>query len=181
MSATKPKPRKTKPTKKQILDEVQKRAHKYHKTYTGCAQCALLPLQEIFNLEDDLTFKASSVLCGGLGGTSESACGALAGSSLALGLKYGRGSGELEDRKKVTDSLLAVAKLCKWFELEFGAIYCRDLKKRLVGVYLDNRINWQKEKAEELGLRDKCADVVAKTARKAAELLMEDEKKLMSP
>jgi hypothetical protein len=96
-------------------------------------------------------------------------------------LKYGRGRGELEDRKKLTDSLVAVAKLCKWFELEFGALSCRDLKKQLVGVYLDTRIPWQAKKAEELGLRDKCAEVVAKTSRRAAELLMENEKELMSP
>ena len=166
--------------KAEILDQVEKRAYELLEKYRGCAQCTLLALLEAFDLQDDRVFKAASGLAGGIGGM-RSACGALVGGSLVLGLKYGR---EVNDLKKspeeaIDSALVAselVGKLYKWFEREFGSAICSNIRKSLIGVDLDTRIPWEKEMSEELGLHERCCELAGKTARKVAEVMIQDEK-----
>ena len=135
---------------------------------------------EAFDLPKDEVFKAASGLSGGIGGM-RSACGALTGGCLAIGLKYGR---EVSDLKKpvqeaIDSALVAselVGKFYKWFEHEFGSVICGDIRKSLIGVNLDARIPWEKEMSEELGLHERCCELAGKTARRVAEILMRDGK-----
>jgi C_GCAxxG_C_C family probable redox protein len=161
---------------KVILDRVEKRACELCDKYQSCAQSSLLSIQEVCNLRDDLMAKAASGLSGGVGGM-RSVCGALSGSSLALGIKYGRDVSYLKGPiEKAMDAehaaLEPVAKLVKWFEREFGSIVCGDLRKSFMGTELSKQIPWQKQWLEELGMHQYCArTLVAKTARRAAAML----------
>jgi C_GCAxxG_C_C family probable redox protein len=160
---------------KAMLDKVEKRAYELIDIYHGCAQCALLAIQEVYGMRDDLMAKASIGLAGGVGGM-RSVCGALTGAALALGMKYGREVSALRGPpEKAIEieyaALEPVAKLAKWFEREFGSIICRDIRKAFMGTELSREISWQKEWMQELGIHEHCAGIVAKTARRAAAML----------
>ena len=158
-----------------MLDKVEKRAYELIDVYHGCAQCVLLAIQEICGPRDDLMAKASIGLAGGVGGM-RSACGALTGAALALGMKYGREVSALQGPAEAAieieyAALEPVAKLAKWFEREFGSIICRDIRKAFMGTELSREIPWQKEWMQELGIHEHCSKIVAKTARRTAAML----------
>jgi len=160
---------------KEILDRVEKRAYELIDKYHACAQCSLLAIQEGCNLKDDLMAKAATGLSGGVG-SMRSVCGALTGSALALGIKYGRDisalKGPAEEAIEMEYSAMEpVGKLAKWFEREFGSITCRDIRKSFMGTELSREIPWQHQWLEELGMHQHCANIVAKTARRAAAML----------
>jgi len=160
---------------KKVLDRVEKRAYELIDKYHGCAQCSLLAIQEVCNLKDDLMAKAAIGLSGGVG-SMRSVCGALTGSALALGIKYGRDISVLkEPAERAIEieyaALEPVAKLAKWFEREFGSIVCRDIQKSFMGTELIRQIPWQEEWMEQLGMHQHCVNIVAKTARRATAML----------
>ena len=160
---------------KDVLDKVEKRAYELIDKYHGCSQCSLLAIQEVCGMRDDMMAKASIGLAGGVG-SMRSVCGALTGSVLALGMKYGRDVSALEGpaEKAIEIELAAlepVAKLAKWFEREFGSIDCRDIRKAFMGMELNREIPWQREWMKELGIHEHCSKIVAKTARRAAAIL----------
>ncbi len=160
---------------KAVLDKVEKRAYELLGQYHGCSQCSLLAIQEACGLKDDVMAKASIGLAGGVGGM-RSACGALTGAALALGMKYGRDVSYLKGSadKAIEVEYAAqepVTRLAKWFEREFGSIVCRDIRKAFMGTELNREIPWQNEWLKELGIHKYCCEVVSKTARRAAAML----------
>ena len=164
--------------KEAVLDKIEQRTSELMENYHGCGQCGLLAIQETFGFEDPILFKAASGLSGGIGGL-HSVCGALTGAALALGLKFGREVKDLDVSKEYAierehASFVPVAKLAKWFEREFGSTICCELRKRFIGVDLDTSVPWQKQMAEELGLGRCCNELAKKTARKVAEMLLQD-------
>lgn len=157
------------------LDRVEKRAYELIDKYHACAQCSLFAIQEVCGMRDDTLTKAACGLSGGVGGL-RSACGALTGASLALGIKYGRDvsmlSGPAEAAvEKELEALQPVAKLGKWFEREFGSISCGDIRRKHMGTELNNSVLWQKEWLKDLGMSEYCAKIVAKTARRATAMI----------
>lgn len=157
------------------LDRVERRAYELLDKYHGCAQCSLLAIQEAYELKDDLLSKAAVGLSGGVGGM-RSVCGALTGTALALGMKYGRDvsvlEGPAEEAIEIEYAAIEpVAKLSKWFEREFGSIICRDIRRSFMGTDLSREIPWQKQWMEDLGIHEHCAKIVAKAARRAAAML----------
>jgi len=70
------------------IEEIGKKALEYDK-YSGCSQSVLLALQEAFDTGNMESFKAATVLSGGVARKGET-CGALIGGLLALGLVIGR-------------------------------------------------------------------------------------------
>ncbi|MFC1938026.1 C-GCAxxG-C-C family protein [Chloroflexota bacterium] len=160
---------------KEILDKVEQRAIELENKHHGCAQCTLLAIQDVCNLKSDTLTKASSALAGGIG-RMRSACGALSGAALAIGVKYGRGledmQGSSEDSiEKLHAGNEVVEKLARWFEREFGSVECRDIRRAYLGTELNPAIPWQKQWISDLKLSEHCTKVVAKTARRAAALL----------
>ena len=160
---------------KEILDRVEARAYELLVKYRGCAQCSFFAIQDVCCLEGDLIAKASVVLSGGVAGLG-SACGALTGASLALGIKYGRDismlSGPIEEAIEQENAALEpIARLGKWFERKFGSIECRDLRKAFLGTVLSREVPWQQEWLDELGVKEYCGRLVAQTARRAAAML----------
>ena len=98
-------------------------------------------------------------------------CGALLGGCMMLGQKFGR---EPEDasQDKVERTTLEVGKLYKWFEKEFGAVSCKEIRTRFAGgVYYDLNVPWQRELSDESGWFNKCNEMVKKTAARTAEIL----------
>ncbi len=165
----------TKGVNKEVLDKVEKRAYELLDKYHGCSQCSLLAIQEVCGLRDDVMAKASVGLAGGVG-SMRSACGALTGAALALGMKYGRDVSYLKGpAEKAIEAEYAalepVTRLAKWFEREFGSIACRDIRKAFMGTELSREIPWQNEWMKELGIHEHCCKVVSKTARRAAAML----------
>jgi C_GCAxxG_C_C family probable redox protein len=157
------------------LDSLEKMVIDLMDRYHNCAQCTLVAVQRISGLKDDGLVKASTGLAGGIGGV-QSVCGALTGASLALGLKYGRDvsylSGPSEIAvKKQGESIEQVARLAKWFEREFGTIICRELRLYHLGTDLSRESPWQNEWAEQLGMRKKCSEIAAMTARRVLVML----------
>lgn len=165
--------------KAEFLDKVQKRASELAETKEGCSQCTLLPILEAFGLGNDMVFKAASGLAGGIG-DMRSVCGAVTGGVMALSLKYGRERADLEGsdeiaQEKLESGMGSAGKLYKWFEREFGSVICSEVRKKLHGVDLSSSVPWQKELAEELGITQRCYEVVGKTARRVAEQMIDEE------
>ena len=161
----------------EVLAKIEKRAYELENTVHGCSQCTILALQEAFNLEDEMLFKA----VGGLGfgiARMYSVCGALLAGCIFLGVKYGRTYSDLEKPQSESLGILRAAnepigRLYKWFEREFGHVTCRELRKKFLGVDLDPNVPWQMEMAIDLGLGKHCCQLVAKVTRRTAELMME--------
>ena len=158
-----------------IIDKAGKRARELLSTYHGCAQCTLVALQEVCGMEDEMLSKASVLLSGGVGGI-QSVCGVLTGACLALGTKYGRGTSYLKGTEedavaKENEGMEIAGKLCKWFEREFGAITCADIRKNHMGTDLSSKIPWQKQISDELDMRGRCQDISEKTVRRVVVML----------
>jgi hypothetical protein len=103
-------------------------------------------------MRDDGVFKAASGLGGGIGQMND-VCGSLLGACIMLNMKYRRSREEIEDYEKAKSSY-------------------RGVRTRMAGgVFYDTKIPWQKEMADEAGLPAMCAELVAKTAARTAEML----------
>ena len=133
---------------------------------------------EAFGLKDEGAFKAASGLHGGIGGKRD-VCGALLGASLMLGLMFGsrvEESGKPKQPHKpgeLDTSTRLVGELYKWFKKEFGSVKCHSIQKRHI-----NEVN---DEPDAMGLTDmermqrvfsKCDRLAAKTAAKAAEMIL---------
>ena len=170
-------------TKEKLLQEAEERAYKYEQEYRFCSQCALLAIQEVFDLPSDGALKASTGFAGGIGRMG-SVCGAFLGGVMAFGLLYGRDRQTMKDpdtemnaqRRQEAEEKLGnlTKKLRAKFEGEFGSILCDDIEMKIFGRSFDK---WnpkdRKEKDSLGGHDDKCPMVVGKATRWAAELILE--------
>lgn len=157
------------------MDKAEKLVMELMEKYHNCAQCTLVAIQEVSGLKDDALAKASTGFAGGIGGT-QSACGALSGGVLALSLKYGRDVSYLTGPaeaglKSQFAAIEQAARLAKWFEREFGSTICSELRKSHMGTDLSMGVPWQNEWADRLGMRKRCAEFAAKTARRVLAML----------
>ena len=118
-----------------------------------------------------MKFKDSALpqLASGFGGgigLKGSICGALTGAVMAIGMKMGRT--DPKDRATLQKGYDKCQQFWGQFEREFGNINCFNI----VGVHLDNKEDRQKWLAA--GGREKCADLVEKTARMLCDSLNEN-------
>jgi len=81
--------------------------------FSGCSQSVLLALQEAFKIGDMASFKAATVLSGGVARRGET-CGALLGGLMALGLVAGRT--DITDTQAYRDAMTAAHKLITAFQ-----------------------------------------------------------------
>lgn len=160
--------------KEDVTEKAYKLAHRYEREHHGCAESTLLSLQETFGLKDDLARKSASGLLAGIAFMG-STCGALVGGIMALGMKYGR--------VKITDPVElqldlfeSILRLRDKFEKEFGSCLCRDIQKSLLGRFFNLFDLYEYEEFKKAGGydKDKCPEVVGKTARMVAELLKKE-------
>jgi len=97
------------------IERAKKKAHDYERDYSGCAQSVLGALQEEFGIGNIDSFKAASVLAGGIARQGET-CGAIVGTLSALGLVSGRE--RIEDTEAYKAAMESAVKVCARFREE---------------------------------------------------------------
>jgi C_GCAxxG_C_C family probable redox protein len=159
-----------------VATSAEARAHALEQTYHGCAQCVLAALMEAFGLHEAGAFRAASALGGGIGLTTEGSCGALTGGVMAIGLLYGRELDRLDDpeRRRMTAYRLA-QRLHRRFVDEYGGTACCAIHQKVFGrtYRLTDPDDWKAFLADG-GHTRHCPAVVAKAARWAVEVLLEE-------
>jgi C_GCAxxG_C_C family probable redox protein len=167
------------------IKRMRTRALEYDK-FSGCSQSVLLALQEGLDVGDLESFKAATVLSGGVSRRGET-CGALLGALMALGL--------VEGRSKMPDTPVYAAacadgdKLATEFqrrvEKEFKlkeplkSTICWDIQRAIYGRSYDLRDTTQREEFYANGGHgdNGCPKVCGVAAEVAAEMLLPKMKK----
>lgn len=133
------------------MHKIRENAHNYDK-YSGCSQSVLLSLQEAFDVGSKESFKAATVLSGGIARRGET-CGAIIGALMALGLVIGRE--EIENTEKYRQAMNPAIELCDRFrkalkdEFKFhgdlNSTICREIQEKIFGRSFDlnNKIDYQ--------------------------------------
>lgn len=165
----------------QIIRNIEQSACEYEKLYGGCARSTLRALQEHLGIGHDEAFRAATPFSGGTGRSGE-LCGALIGGVMAIGLVYA--AGEFEHGKAESRPLAVKSppyeragertiKLCDRFREEFGSLRCRDVMKKVFGKVWDLREPEARAEFLQPRLHDRCGEVTKKSARLAAEVILE--------
>jgi C_GCAxxG_C_C family probable redox protein len=93
-------------------------------------------------------------------------CGAVAGGAMGLGFCYGSTRGEEKENRDKTYA--KVQQMIREFEKEFGTIQCKDL------IHLNLLDPADRKKYQEMNLRPRCAQFVARSAENVRKLLKEE-------
>lgn len=168
--------------REEILNRVEQKAALYMERYSVCGQVVLQALQEEFNLPGgSVVIKAAGFTNLGIA-RMQYVCGALLGGIMALGLAAGRedfGDAiypepiELDEATSLPSSLIVVRKFCQRFVQEFGSWTCRDLQLRLFGRNYETMVVEEEEAFAKAGGHLRCVKMVGRTARLAAEAILE--------
>ena len=157
------------PSTEEILSQLDAKARKYLEISGNCAQSSFLALSEQFGLGDGTMLKALTPFPGlALRGET---CGCITGALLALGLVYGRD--RLDDWEGYQRTLRPSRAFCHAFEKEFGSTMCSGVLESQFGKAFNLANPAEAEEWRKAGATEKCAVVVTKGVRMAAELIME--------
>jgi len=166
----------------ELLDRVEAKAAYYMNRFGGCGQCSLRALQEELNLPGGTAvLKAAGFTNMGIALTG-TICGALLGGIMAMGSACGRE--DLSDppypQPEVVDeatqlprSLILIRGFYQRFIQEFGSWSCRDLQVRIFGRSFETVILEEEEAFHKAGGHVGCVSLVSKSARMAAETILE--------
>jgi C_GCAxxG_C_C family probable redox protein len=134
-----------------LVKKIGRKAYENDKL-SGCSQSVLQSLQEGLNIGDRESFKAATVLSGGVARHGET-CGALIGGLMALGLVIGRG--EMEDYESYDNAMDVAIRMRNRFkealksefrfDRDLESTTCREIQERLYG----RSFNLYKEKGKE--------------------------------
>ena len=126
-------------TKDDIIQRVKTKAVENDK-FSGCSQSVLGSLQEALGIGNKESFKAATVLSGGIARTGET-CGAIIGALLALGLVIGRE--KIEDTKRYVEAMEPSSEIIDRFKEEvknqFGfkeelkSTLCEEIQQKIYG------------------------------------------------
>jgi len=135
--------------KKEIIETAYKLGFEYEETHRGCARCTIASLQDSIGFlpADESLFRSASCLDGGATPTKLASCGAFTGAGMVIGWLCG--TGRFGDNTLSHDLIHNVH---EQFIKEYGSVICKDVR-------------------ESSG--ENCPDVVGKTARWTAEILLE--------
>jgi C_GCAxxG_C_C family probable redox protein len=171
------------------VKEIGKKALDYDK-YSGCSQSVLLALQEAFNIGDIESFKAATVLSGGVARKGET-CGALLGGLMALGVMIGRE--DIKDTQVYRDAMIPSNEIIIEFQKRLKKTFgfteplentiCRDIQQRIYGQGFDltDPVSY-KAFIDTGGHSDEgCPLVCAIAAEVTAEKLLELQFKITNP
>ena len=123
-----------------------------------------MSFKEYFGIEGALLPRLASGFGAGIG-QKGSVCGALTASVMAIGMKFGRT--DPKDRQALSKVNERCRSFWERFEKEFGSSGCYNL----IGYYLNNPE--ENEKWRKTGGRDKCAELVKKTAQMLCDFIKE--------
>jgi C_GCAxxG_C_C family probable redox protein len=90
-------------------------------------------------------------------------CGAVVGGAMGLGFCYGSTKGEEKENREKTYA--KVQQMIREFEKDFGTIQCRDL------IHLNLLDPADRKKFQEMNLRQRCCQFVARSVESARKLL----------
>lgn len=165
--------------KEEIMELVEKNAVEAQLRDDACAPSTMYGLSTGFDFITQEAVAAAWPLLGGTGVASGS-CGAYCSGLMAIGLKYipqvARASSQEEAMQKKDLFRSKMLAFRDAFLKEYGTVLCPKIHELLFGrsfILSDDR-----QREEFLSIPDhaeKCATVVAKAARLAAEVLLEDE------
>ena len=166
---------------RRIIKEAAKKAAYYEEVYHGCCEATLLGLLEAFDLPRDYVKLATGFAAGiGFKGLT---CGALCGGVMAIGIFFGRShlnyiSGDPTKKRYVAFRL--AKELCEKFIQEYGSTLCKDIQAKILGKWYDLWDPKQHKEFEEVGAHTLkgCPSVTANGARWAAELILNEIKKM---
>lgn len=163
-----------------LVKEIRSKAHGYDQ-FSGCSQSVLLALQEGLDIGDLESFKAATVLSGGVARRGET-CGALIGALMALGLVSGRE--RMEDYEQYVQATNIANEICEEYqrrlEKEFAfeepldSTLCREIQKKIYGRSFDIRDPVEREAFLAAGGHsdEGCYKVCGIAAEVAAERLL---------
>lgn len=144
-------------TDDKLVGTIRLKAHNYDQ-FSGCSQSVLLSLQEELGIGDKESFKAATVLSGGVARRGET-CGALIGGLMALGLVVGRE--RIENTEQYVKAIGIANEICEQFqsslEEEFTfsnaleTTLCREIQERIYGRAFDIRDPVDREAFLEAG------------------------------
>ena len=122
----------------------------------SCSEATALAAATVWGLDTSCLPKMATGLAGGIGHKS-SACGALTGGALALGLKYGRMSAQ--DTLAKDKTLELVGRYYDQFQVELGSTICQ----QLCGCDLSTPAGRQKFKDDKVKF-NLCQKIVGRAA-----------------
>jgi len=161
---------------KPLAEKAYELGFEYEKKYGGCSQCIIASLQDTFGEQNDDIFKSSTGLVGGVGGLTDTGCGAYVAGAMFLSSHTGRERSNLDDLDALHKTLDVVTKLHDRFIQEYGTAICRNIHMKLLGrnYYLQDEDEWAK--FENAGGHTKiCPEVVGKAARWVVEIMYQEE------
>ena len=158
-------------SKQDMVNRLQNRVNENLQLSGNCAQTAFLSLMDEFQLGGDEILKALTPFPGiALRGET---CGAVTGSLLAIGLKFGRDRHNLDNWQAYIDSLRPSRRFCRSFEGEFGSTMCAAIVKDKFGRHFDLADPQEAMQWYQCGAFEKCAEVIGKSVCLAAEILVD--------
>jgi C_GCAxxG_C_C family probable redox protein len=102
----------------------QEKSIAYFRNNFNCSQSVFTVFGTETGMPEDECLKVACAFGGGMG-RQQYICGAVTGALMALGLKYGKGSNDQEDKKKHTYTL--AAEFLEEFKRIHGSLNCREL------------------------------------------------------
>jgi C_GCAxxG_C_C family probable redox protein len=168
--------------KAELLNRVEERARHYMDRYSGCGQCTLRALQEELQLGGGPeVLKAAGFTNLGIALT-QNICGALLGCIMAMGLACGRSDFSdtiypepwiVDETYMLPRSLMLIRAFYQRFIQEFGSTSCRELQIRIFGRNFETIVLEEEEKFRLAGGHTACVGMVGKSARFAAETILQ--------
>jgi C_GCAxxG_C_C family probable redox protein len=130
-------------SEQRFIERIGRRALSYDK-YSGCSQSVLLSLQEGFKIGNEESFKAATVLSGGIARRGET-CGAIIGALMSLGLVMGRD--RMEDTDQYVRAVGVASEICEKFKRalkvefrfdeEVQSTLCKEIQEKIYGRSFD--------------------------------------------
>ena len=163
---------------KDLLQKAYDAGFAFERDYGGCAQCAIGALYKLFpELRNDDIFCSATGLGGGVGLTTKSGCGALAGAVMVIGQLTGRTLDNIADPGKRRFVAYRIGqKLVNKFLEEYGTVTCEKIQEKLMGRSFNMYEEWDKFLAAG-GHSTACTTVVGNATKWAAEIINELNKK----
>jgi len=149
------------------MDRPEIAANKFKEGYC-CSQAVLFSFADKAGISEDLALKIADGLGAGMARKQE-VCGAVSGSILTLGLLYGRGENESEEKHEFTYD--RVRDFMARFETLHGSIICSKLLDNL-----DLNTDEGQERFKNENWREACTNYVADAARILEQLVNEHPK-----
>jgi hypothetical protein len=159
-----------------VLDKVTREAKEAQLVNDACGWSTLYGLSQHFNFIPEELVAAATSLSGGCG-ASNGSCGAYVCGLLAIGWKFNPPMGD-NSPQGIARREIAARKLKTFREAfikEFGTTMCPIIHEKLYGRSFD--LMDEREREEFFAIpdhREKCASVVTKGARLAAEIMLEE-------